>query len=70
MSDVKVANLANSVRFAARLLRTMLKLISARNYDKMTEAERAAVEGIIAALQILLVLLPAPGEDDNPATST
>lgn len=64
----RVRNLASVVRFVLKVLRLVAGLLASRTSDRLTEQERNAIIALQLAIEALLVLLPAPGTDDSPAT--
>ena len=64
----RVRNLASVVRFMLKLLRLLAGLLASKTADKLTPQERNAVVALQMAIEALLVLLPAPGNDDDPST--
>lgn len=65
----RVRNLASILRFALKTLKLIAGLLASRSADKLTEQERSAIVAFQLAIEALLALLPAPGEDDSPATT-
>lgn len=64
----RVRNLSSIIRFMLKLLRLAAGLLASRTSDKLTAQERNAIVALQLAIDALLALLPAPGEDDSPAT--
>ena len=64
----RVRNLSSVVRFMLKLLRLLAGLLASKTADKLTQQERNAVVALQMAIEALLVLLPAPGSDDDPST--
>lgn len=64
----RVRNLSSIVRFMLKLLRLVSGLLASKTSDKLTPAERNAVIALQMAIDALLLLLPAPGDDSDPST--
>ena len=64
----RVRNLSSIVRFMLKLLRLLAGLLASKTSDKLTQQERNAIVALQMAIEALLVLLPAPGNDDDPST--
>lgn len=64
----RVRNLSSIIRFMLKLLRLAAGLLASRTSEKLTAQERNAIVALQLAIDALLALLPAPGEDDSPAT--
>ena len=64
----RVRNLSSVVRFMLKLLRLVAGLLASKTADKLTPQERNAVVALQMAIEALLILLPAPGNDDDPST--
>lgn len=64
----RVRNLSSIVRFMLKLLRLLAGLLASKTADKLTPQERNAAVALQMAIEALLVLLPAPGSDDDPST--
>ena len=67
-SQGRVRNLASVVRFMLKLLRLVSGLLASKTSEKLTPAERNAAIALQMAIEALLVLLPAPGDDNDPST--
>lgn len=64
----RVRNLSSVVRFMLKLLRLVSGLLASKTSDKLTAQERNAVVALQMAIEALLILLPAPGDDSDPST--
>lgn len=64
----RVRNLSSVIRFALKLIRLLAGLLASQTSNRLSQAERNALAALQIAIEALLALLPAPGEDDNPAT--
>jgi hypothetical protein len=63
-----VRNLSSFLVIVGKLIVHGSKLVVAKKYNQITPAERAAIEALIQAAEILLSLLPIPGTDNDPQT--
>lgn len=64
----RVRNLSSIIRFSLRLIQLIAGLIASKTSDRLTAAEKQALTALQIAIEALLALLPAPGDDDNPST--
>lgn len=64
----RVRNLSSIIRISLRLIQLIAGLIASKTSDRLTAAEKQALAALQVAIEALLALLPAPGNDDNPAT--
>ena len=64
----RVRNLSSVVRFMLKLLKLASGLLASKTSEKLTPAERNAIVALQMAIDALLLLLPAPGNDDDPST--
>lgn len=67
-SSARVKNLSSVLRFCLKLLQLIVGLLSSRTAERLTPSERAAIAALQTAIEAVLLILPAPGVDDNPAT--
>lgn len=67
-SGGRVRNLSSVVRFMLKLLKLVSGLLASKTSDKLTAAERNAMIALQMAIDALLLLLPAPGDDNDPST--
>lgn len=65
----RVKNLSATVRLVSKLVRLILEMVASSTFVRLTEAERQAIQALLAALQAFEALLPAPGTDDSPKTT-
>ena len=64
----RVRNLSSIVRFMLKLLKLVSGLLASKTSERLTPAERNAVIALQMAIDALLILLPSPGDDDDPST--
>lgn len=64
----RVRNLSSVIRFALKLIRLIAGLLASQTSNRLSQAERNALAALQVAIEALLALLPAPGEDSSPGT--
>lgn len=68
--NARVYGLATIIRNSVKIVAVIGRTLASSTFFRLTPAERAAVEALLVAIQALLELLPAPGDDSDPGTTT
>lgn len=69
-SNARVRNLSTTVRFLLKLVKLLSQMVASSTFFKLTPLERAAIIALQNAIDAVLSLLPAPGDDQDPTTLT
>lgn len=65
---IRVFGLGLIIQLVGRLAGAVARFIARGNHLKLDPVERAALEALAAALDVVLGALPSPGTDNNPGT--
>jgi hypothetical protein len=64
----RVFGLGLIIQLIGRLAAALARFIARGNHLKLEPTERAALEALAAALDVVIGTLPAPGVDSSPGT--
>jgi hypothetical protein len=64
----RIGGLGSLLKILSPLIRHAARALLEKNASRMTPAERAAIEALLTAAQVLESLLPIPGVDNDPRT--